>query len=629
LCGLPIFLLENVLGQFSSQGPVRAFNGMPIVKGIGFSMVAVSMLVAPYYNVILSWVLYYIYETAMAYGDNVLPWEKCLPEYGDKCMEREKSETCKNILTDIKICSNFTEDFNIYSHTSIMNLKDKDNDITKYCIDNNNQFQGHVDTFFNSNCSEYVLRMTAPEFFYESKVLGLPGRPDFNYKGGVLDKITSLNGIQKHLAVTLFISWVIIGISIIRGVKSTGKTMYFTATFPYLVLTILLIKGVQLEGATDGIKFFLTPDTSKLSDPVVWKDAATQIFYSLSVSWGGLLTLSSYNPFKNNLIRDTYIVVITNSATSIYAGIAIFAYLGYMANTLQLPLETIVAGGPGFAFIVWPEAMSHISQNHFVCITFSLIFFMMLYSLGLSTMVVTVETVVTSILDLFINLREQRVKVVSGIIILNYIIGIPMICSRGLYWFQVFDDYAASYSLVVSAVTEMIAISYIYGLDRISSDVLMMGEIPLNKYFRYAWSIITPFILIITLIMNIAKHSYSKFDYFGVSYVVGYQSIPLAIFLVFLPISCIIILAIREINRQTRYTSFNEKFIAAGKPTRHWGPINNKDRKENNHLRQDGLIYKPHNEITNDKAEEEKGLKMNPYSQSTSQNSSNVEIVKN
>ena len=87
------------------------------------------------------------------------------------------------------------------------------------------------------------------------------------------------------------------------------QVVYFTATFPYLVLTVLLIKGLTLEGAFKGIKFFLQPKTDKLTDPTVWKDAATQIFYSLSVSWGGLLTLSSYNPFRNNLVKDTYIVV--------------------------------------------------------------------------------------------------------------------------------------------------------------------------------------------------------------------------------------------------------------------------------------------------------------------------------
>ena len=76
-----------------------------------------------------------------------------------------------------------------------------------------------------------------------------------------------------------------------------------TSTFPYLVLTILLAVGLTKEGSGNGIKYFLTPEWEKLKDMSVWKDAATQIFYSLSASWGGLITLASYNDFHNNILR--------------------------------------------------------------------------------------------------------------------------------------------------------------------------------------------------------------------------------------------------------------------------------------------------------------------------------------
>ena len=81
------------------------------------------------------------------------------------------------------------------------------------------------------------------------------------------------------------------------------QVVYFTAIFPYVMLIVLLIRGVMLEGYTEGIKFYMSADTSRLTDASVWKDAAVQIFFSLSASWGGLIALSSYNKFHNDCIR--------------------------------------------------------------------------------------------------------------------------------------------------------------------------------------------------------------------------------------------------------------------------------------------------------------------------------------
>lgn len=80
--------------------------------------------------------------------------------------------------------------------------------------------------------------------------------------------------------------------------------MYFTATFPYVVITILLIRGLTLDGAADGIIFYLKPDFSRLGDIQVWIDAGTQIFFSYAVALGALTALGSYNKIDNNCHRQ-------------------------------------------------------------------------------------------------------------------------------------------------------------------------------------------------------------------------------------------------------------------------------------------------------------------------------------
>ncbi|MGH0165051.1 UNVERIFIED_CONTAM: hypothetical protein FKN15_049279 [Acipenser sinensis] len=82
-----------------------------------------------------------------------------------------------------------------------------------------------------------------------------------------------------------------------------GEVVYFTATFPYVVLTVLFIRGITLDGAVNGIKYYLTPQWKMILDAKVWGDAASQIFYSLGCAWGGLITMASYNKFHNNCYR--------------------------------------------------------------------------------------------------------------------------------------------------------------------------------------------------------------------------------------------------------------------------------------------------------------------------------------
>ena len=103
---------------------------------------------------------------------------------------------------------------------------------------------------------------------------------------------------QVHLVVSLFVAWSLCAVAIIRGVKSVGKVVYFTATFPFVILTALLIRGLTLPGAYQGVLFYITPEWERLLSPGVWGDASSQIFYSFSLACGSLLALASYNKVK-------------------------------------------------------------------------------------------------------------------------------------------------------------------------------------------------------------------------------------------------------------------------------------------------------------------------------------------
>jgi solute carrier family 6 GABA transporter-like protein 1 len=81
------------------------------------------------------------------------------------------------------------------------------------------------------------------------------------------------------------------------------QVIWFTALFPYFVLTILLVRAVTLPGASLGLMRYITPDWSKLADSETWIDSATQIFFAYSIGTGALPALGSYNKFHHNCVK--------------------------------------------------------------------------------------------------------------------------------------------------------------------------------------------------------------------------------------------------------------------------------------------------------------------------------------
>uniref|UniRef100_A0A670IF30 Transporter n=1 Tax=Podarcis muralis TaxID=64176 RepID=A0A670IF30_PODMU len=201
ICGIPIFFMELSLGQFSSLGPLAVWKISPLFKGVGMATILIVCLVAIYYNMIIAYVLFYLFASLT----KNLPWQYCGNWWNtDLCLDHHIMRT-----------GNGAVPFNISNTVSPS----------------------------EEYWSRYVLHIQ------ESSGIGDPGR------------------IRWNLCLCLLLAWVIVYLCILKGVKSSGKVVYFTATFPYLILIMLLIRGVTLEGAWLGIKFYLTPQFDLLLSP--------------------------------------------------------------------------------------------------------------------------------------------------------------------------------------------------------------------------------------------------------------------------------------------------------------------------------------------------------------------------
>ena len=468
-------------------------------------MVFVSFLVTIYYNVIIAWSLYYLF----AGMKKEMPWAECGRDYNSmECYSREQADAC------IKDQSEPPYTLTYWNNTCI--------EIKKVCEYYNYWYApSAVDQFDNAVCfgnerytplQKVYARIFPSEDYFNRKMLGMEeGTSWQNYGLPQWENVLCLLG-----------AWVIVCLCLINGIKSSGKAVYFTALFPYLVITIFLIRGAFLDGAKEGIKFYVTPDWNRLGDFQVWADATTQIFYSLSNTLGGLVTLSSYNRFNNNCQRDSFIIAFANCFTSVYAGFATFSILGYMAKQSGVGIGDVIQTSTGLAFIVYPQAVLSLPITPFWCF----IFFVMLITLGLDSAFAMTETLTTAIMDQWPQLRKKLRLVVISTSVVMFILGLSMTCPGGIYMYMLFDSYAVSWSLLILAFLEVMFVSYVYGFKNFFENIAEMSiKIPklVKYYWLSTWLFFGPIILPILTITSFIF--YSPASYGDYVFPKGYQSL--------------------------------------------------------------------------------------------------------
>uniref|UniRef100_A0A4W4F102 Transporter n=1 Tax=Electrophorus electricus TaxID=8005 RepID=A0A4W4F102_ELEEL len=442
-CGIPLFLLETSLGQYTSQGSITCWRKIcPLFEGLGYGNQVVVLYSSIYYIIILAWAFFYLFSSFSA----ELPWASCTNNWNT-------GSTCT------------FDSLGSFSNLSILH------------------------------------NATSPvKEFWERRVLNITGT------------VYELGNMRWELALCLLLAWIICYFCVWKGVKSTGKVVYFTATFPYVMLVVLLVRGLTLPGAVNGIIFYLYPDPTRLTDPQVWMDAGTQIFYSYALCIGCLTAMGSYNKYNNNCYKDCVYLCLLNSGTSFVAGFAIFSVLGFMAYEQRTDISTVAESGPGLAFIAYPKAvaMMPIPQLWAIC------FFLMIILLGLDSEFVCLESMVTAITDMypsFFLMGHRRKLFLLLICAGSFFIGLLMVTEGGLYIFQLFDYYACSgMTLLLFAILQSVCVGWVYGSHRLYDNIVdMIGYRPLT-ITQYCWKYITPVVCTATFVFSLVKFTPLKFN---------------------------------------------------------------------------------------------------------------------
>ncbi|CAG0891251.1 unnamed protein product [Cyprideis torosa] len=312
------------------------------------------------------------------------------------------------------------------------------------------------------------------------------------------------DGIRWELLGYLFVAWTITYLIIWKGLNNSGKILYFTALFPYVALSILFIRAVTLEGAGQGLKFYLKPNFSLLANGDTWMAAGSQVFYSYGLSLGVLFALGSYNDFHNNCRRDAIIIAFINSGTSLFGGLVTFAVLGNMAYNRKVSVEHVVTSGPGLTFLTYPEVVSSIPGAPF----WSILFFLMFLTLAIDSVFCQVEAIVVSLTDLWpAQLQPRRKRFTLFVCVFFFLCGIPQVTRGGVYLTTIIDTFgAAGIALTMTCLTETLAVGWIFGADRLSEAMREMTGTAPPKWWSLCIKYTAPAYLIYLVIFFCIKH---------------------------------------------------------------------------------------------------------------------------
>ncbi len=285
------------------------------------------------------------------------------------------------------------------------------------------------------------------------------------------------------------LSWWIVYRGVQRGIELANKILMPTLL---LLTAILVFWSLTLDGATTGLKAYVTPDFTRLSDPKVWIDAYSQIFFTLSLGFGIMIAYASYLPDRADITGNALLTAFINCGYSLFAGIAVFAVLGFMATAEGKPLAEVVSKSIGLAFVAYPKAMSLMPGGNL----FGAVFFLCLVVAGLSSAVSIIEAFVSAVVDKF---GTARGPLATGVCVLGFLGSIVFATRAGLLWLDIVDHFLTHYGLVLVGVLECVVIGWFFDLPMLRRHVNRISSIRLGRVWDLLIKGFVPLVLLVIL----------------------------------------------------------------------------------------------------------------------------------
>lgn len=305
------------------------------------------------------------------------------------------------------------------------------------------------------------------------------------------------------IALIWSVNWFICYRGIKQGIEKLNKVLLPTLL---TIMVIIVIKGVTLEGAATGLNKLFTPDWNKVLDPKVWIAAYGQVFYSLSIAMGIMITYSSYLPKKTDINNSAFMTAFANCGFEFLCSIGVFSILGFMAANQGVGVDEVVSSGIGLAFIVFPKVFTVMGTWGTIL---SVLFFACLVFAGLTSSVSLVEAVSSAIID---KTGWDRKKVVSGISLTGFILTIAFTTQAGLYLLDIMDNFINSYGVLGVGLLEAIVIGWIIKAKTIRNHTNSVSYYNIGSWWDVVIKFVAPGILAYMLIRSLINEFKNPYE---------------------------------------------------------------------------------------------------------------------
>jgi len=296
--------------------------------------------------------------------------------------------------------------------------------------------------------------------------------------------------LNLQIVFALLFVWTAIYLILYKGVKSIEWVLTATVPLPTILLLVLVVRGVTLPGAMEGLEFYLAPNFAKLASPSVWLAAYAQVFFSLSLAQGIMIVYASYLRKRSDITNSAIITALADGGIAFLAGFAVFSVLGYLSYTTGVPVSEAAGSSIGLAFITYPTA---ISQLPVAASLFGVIFFLMLLTFGIDSAFSMIESVSEGMMGKP-GLSKQKITFV--LCALGFVVSVPLATGAGSYWVDIADHFISNFCLVFVGLMECIVFGYVIGAEHIRRWVNEVSDVWLGKWWDVLIKIVAPIILI-------------------------------------------------------------------------------------------------------------------------------------